>query len=180
MTARNLEEMAGVLREELAEEARRTETDAESFNSHSIKAQSICDAIRARNLIKMMPLEKKNISGEVVLTCVPIGRNDPAGCVVNGTLSAAEGHSVIQMSDYFDLEAGETYTVFLDSSDQSVAYSMYFYTPSGVALQQGGVNRGISVRSEPFSYLIPDTGGSYRVGLYASNAILDHQEIHAY
>ena len=180
VTARNLEETAGVLREELAEEARRTETDAESFNSHSIKAQSICDAIRARNLIKMMPLEKKNISGEVVLTCVPIGRNDPAGCVVNGTLSAAEGHSVIQMSDYFDLEAGETYTVFLDSSDQSVAYSMYFYTPSGVALQQGGVNRGISVRSEPFSYLIPDTGGSYRVGLYASNAILDHQEIHAY
>jgi len=180
VTMAALEEMAGTLRDEMTEEVSLTASDADCFNANSIKAQSVSDAIREQNLVRMTSSERRTTDGEVVLSCKALGRYDPAGCIVNGILNAAEGHSVVYMSEFFDLEAGEIYTVFLDSSNQSAAYSMYFYSPTGAALQQDGVNRGIGVRNEPFSILIPDTSGRYQVGIYASNSVVDHHEIHAY
>ena len=178
MTA--LDEMAGALRDELTAEISLTASDADCFTAHSIKSQAVSDGIREENLVKMVSSERTTSDGEVVLSCDAFGRYDQAGCIVNGSLNASEGHSVVYMSEFFDLEAGESYTVFFESSDQSAAYAMYFYTQSGSALQQDGTNRGFSVRNEPFGILIPDTSGSYRVGIYASNTVIDHHEIHVY
>lgn len=179
-TVRMLEESASGIRKELAAEENQTVSDAACFNAHAAKAMKVSDAMRRQNLVKMALLNRV-VNGEIVHTCEPLGRYDQAGAIVNGSLNATDGHSVMYLSEFFNLEAGEPYTVFIDSSDQSVAYAMYFYLGSaGTAVQENGVNRGFSVRGEPFGCFIPDTGGQCRVGFYSSNAVLDHQEVHVY
>ena len=179
-TAGMLEETAGKIRAELENQASLIETDAESFNAHAAKALKVSDAMRGQNLVKMASLERV-VDGEVVLSCEAHGRYDPAGAIVNGSLNAAEGHSVIYLSEFFELEAGIPHTVFIDSSDQSASYSMYFYLgAAAVAVQENGSNRGFGVRNEPFGVFVPDSGGQCRVGFYSSNAVLDHQEVHVY
>ena len=174
-----LEERAAEIETALTNEADTTAADAECFNAHGIRAQMVSDVVRAQNLVKAIHNRRANDQVEIEFT--PFGRFDPAGGILNGELNTEKFISQLNISEPIEFEAGEKYTVFADDPDKTVGYSVYFYKKdTGVVLQENGSNRGFNVRTEPFAVFTPDAGGLYHAGVYTSNGVLDHHELHVY
>lgn len=179
VTPAMLEERASMLEAALNTEKALTESDADCFNAHSIHAQQVCDLVRSRNLARIVSGRRAN--GDIVHTCTAFGRLDPAGGIANGHLSSEGGLSTMYLSDYIEFEAGERYTIYLDTEEKAASFAMYFYEKdTGIVLQENGSNRGFNNRTEPFSWFTPDRSGLFRAGFYASNSILNNVEFHIY
>lgn len=179
VTPAMLEERASMLKAALNTEKALTESDADCFNAHSIHAQQVSDLVRSRNLARIVSGRRAN--GDIVHTCTAFGRLDPAGGIANGHLSSDGGLSTMYLSDYIEFEAGERYTIYLDTEEKTASFAMYFYEKdTGIVLQENGSNRGFNNRTEPFSWFTPDRSGLFRAGFYASNSILDNVEFHIY
>ena len=138
----------------------------------------IRDFVKRNNLAKVIDVSRTNSDG----TSRTITHNtiDRAHGIINGPFYSAS--SYMPMTDYFTLEAGKVYTVYVIDEDPVIDYSMFLYTKNGSTYQENGKNVGVAgAITKPYGILHPETTGDYCLGLYMNfTATMHNANYHVY
>jgi len=146
---------------------RKADGDIRNILDYGEALVSISDKARMNSLLETVDAEANGTDGTVMCRVSSYGPADKAGVVVNGVIGESYGFNTVRFSKPVELEAGKSYTVFLDDPQRSANANIYFYAANGGAvLKENGTNRGFSLMTSRLSVFVPDTSGSYVAGLY--------------
>ena len=171
----------GTTHANLGEHIRKADEDIGNILDYAETLVSIPDEIRQKNLVEAVNAEAIGTDSTIICRSRPVSVADKAGVIFNGELGFDLGRAILRFTKPMHLEAGKTYTIFIDDPHRTTSGSIFFYVNgTELCMQQGGQNRGFTISTTILATFVPDTTNEYQAGLYMRSESFEDYKIHLY